>query len=84
MALQEAMIAGQAASASSARQPGSFDQLTGSKRTVGAGAVVSLRVGTHAASSATAAQTASRLTNVITIEVRPLLLGNGAAVPIIP
>jgi hypothetical protein len=77
MVLQEAMIAGHAASASSARHPGSFDQLTGSKRTVGAGDTASLRVGTHAARAATAAQTASRLMNVITGEVRPLLLANG-------
>jgi len=61
MVLHEAMIAGHAASASSARQPGSFDQLTGSKRTVGAGAIVSLRVGTHAVSRATAMQIKIRL-----------------------
>jgi hypothetical protein len=38
--------------------------------------VVSRRVGTHAASSATAVQMARRVSDVITIEARPLFLEN--------
>src|SRR5689334_3528866 len=79
MALHDAMMAGHAASASSARQPGRADQLTGSKNAVGAGAmggVVVRRVGTQAASSAIAARIAARLKKVITIEPRPYLLAN--------
>ena len=52
---RSAMIAGHAASASSVRQPGSFDQLTGSKRAVGVPCTgAGLRVVAQAASSASA------------------------------
>ena len=78
MALQDATIAGHAASASSARQPGSFDQLTGSKRTVGAGGERwFLARGYAGREQRDCCANAIRLMNVITIEVRPLLLGNG-------
>jgi hypothetical protein len=60
MAVQEAMIAGQAASASSARQPGSVDQLTGSKLT-GGGGTTCLGLVTQPASSASALQIRIRL-----------------------
>jgi hypothetical protein len=64
MAVQEAMIAGQAASASSARQPGSVDQLTGSKLT-GGGGTTRLGLVTQAVSSASALQIRTRLTLAI-------------------
>src|SRR6478736_7045148 len=76
MAVQEAMIAGQAASASSARQPGSVDQLTGSKLTGGGGGTTCLGLVTQAASSASALQIRIRLTLVNIVEARPRLLGN--------
>jgi hypothetical protein len=71
MALQEFTRAGQAASESSARQPGSFDQLTASKRTVGAGVTAPLRGVAQAASSASTPQMRIRLTLVIVAEARP-------------
>ena len=78
MALQEFTSAGQAASASSVRQPGSFDQLTASKRTVGAEGADLRRDVVQPASSARAAQTISRILSVTMVEARPRLLGNEA------
>ncbi len=72
------MIAGQAASASSARQPGSFDQLTGSKRAVGAGVGGALARRCASREQRDAQRDSMiRLMNVTIVEVRPLLLGNG-------
>src|SRR6186997_2451285 len=67
IALQEFTSAGQAASASSARQPGSFDQLTASKLTAGSDGGAARREVSHPASSAMAAQAINRNPNV-TIE----------------
>jgi hypothetical protein len=69
--MQELMMAGHAASASSARQPGSFDQLTGWNATVGAAGTSGRLVGTQAASSAMAASAAARLKKITTTEICP-------------
>jgi hypothetical protein len=66
--LQELTSAGQAASASSLRQPGSFDQLTASKRAVGVESAGALRVVSQPASTASSAQKDIRLISDI-IEV---------------
>src|SRR6188508_3339487 len=76
-ALQDVRIAGHAASVSSARQPGSCDQVAVSKPMVVNAGVSGRRVGTQAASSTMAVSAAARLRKGITIEVRPNLLGNG-------
>jgi hypothetical protein len=68
--------AGHAASASSARQPGSFAQLTASKCAVGADVTAGLRVLEQAVRSTTSAHVTIRFDDVCIFEVRPLLLGN--------
>ena len=76
MALQDETMAGHAASVSSARQPGSVDQLTGSK--LAAGSAVGLGRGfvMQAASEAANRTTQMRMANFIAVEARPCLLGN--------